>query len=59
MDSMNWGDGMASSRTFGGCHSIHLSYGRTRLISQEYPHDGVIVWPVTVGTGMLVLDSNK
>jgi len=44
MDSTNWGDGMASIRTFGGCHSIHLSYGRDALILQEYPHDGVIVW---------------
>jgi hypothetical protein len=39
MDSTNWGDGIASSRTFGGCHSIHLSYGRTNLILQEIPHD--------------------
>ena len=49
MDSMNWGDGIASRRTFGGCHSIHLSYGRDALILQEYPHDGVIVWTVTWG----------
>ena len=52
MDSTNWGDGMASRRSFGGCHSIHLSYGRTKLILQEYPQDGVIVWTVRVGTGM-------
>src|SRR5882762_3532335 len=35
--------------SFGGCHSIHLSYGRTPLILQEYPHDGVIVWMLRWG----------
>jgi hypothetical protein len=52
MDSLNWSGGIASRRTLGGCHFIHLSYGRTRLILQEYPHDGVIVWRVAVGRGM-------
>jgi hypothetical protein len=32
MDSTNWDDEIASRRTFGGCHSIHLSYGRDVLI---------------------------
>jgi hypothetical protein len=42
----------ATKRPFGGCHSIHLSYGRTPLILQEYPHDGVIVWVPGVGREM-------
>jgi hypothetical protein len=40
MDSTNWGNGIVSSRTFGGYHSIHLSYGRDPLILQEFPAPG-------------------
>ena len=49
---------LTCTRTFGGCHSIQLSYGRDALILQEHPHDGVIVVTVAVGAGMVVLESN-
>jgi hypothetical protein len=43
MDSMDWGDGIASRRTFGGCHSIHLSYGRDVLICAGILPDSLVV----------------
>jgi hypothetical protein len=59
MDSMDWGDGIASRRTFGGCHSIHLSYGRDDTDFTRVSTRWGNRLDDAVGTGMFVFESNK
>jgi hypothetical protein len=42
--------------SFGGCHSIQLSYGRVTLILQEFPHGGYSAFN---GTGRVLGQAHR